>query len=547
MRAHSTKMKPTGSGNPISRRGLVGRAAVLAAIVAAAPARLVAGALSPDQEPLTTPMPGAPTTSNLPLPSTLAADASPEFRAVAEALVAAMREYQVPGTALGILAGDREEHATFGVASVSSLRAVTPVTLFPIASVTKTFTATAIWRLIDAGALALDAPVRSFLPDLQLQDAGTAATVTVANLLDHSAGWYGEDWGFDTGSDDGALARYVAERLPDLPQMFPCGSLFSYNNAAFTLLGRLIEVATGSTYNAAMQSLLFGPLGLADTLLERDAVLARPYADGHAVVPINGRDAVAVQTPLWPPRSNGPAGGIWSTTRDVLRYARLHLGASVLSGPASIVRPESLKRMQTVAMPVPGLPLSMGRSWFIQEVGGIRAIMHDGDAAGQHTQFLIVPGQQFAFILCCNAQPGGQAAQDVLDEALARYPGLGTLSGRVGVTHAVLADADAPTITLTPEALASYAGRYVDPAETDTVTTTTDGLEMTSLLTAEPGTYSPAIQPVTPDPPQPVPLSFLAPDLALAGRVKVPFARDASGQVGWIGSGLRLRPRTGPV
>ncbi len=546
MRTHSTQTKRTGSANLISRRRLLGRATALAAVLAAAPARVVAGVLPPDEEPLTAPMPATPTGANLPLPSTLAADASPEFRAVAEALTAAMRKYQIPGTALGILAGDREEHATFGVASVSSLRAVTPATLFQIGSLTKTYTATAIWRLIDAGALSLDAPVRSFLPDLQLQDAGTAATVTVANLLDHSAGWYGDE-GFDTGSDDDALARYVAERLPDLPQMFPCGAFFSYNNAAFTLLGRLIEVATGSTYNAAMQSLLFGPLGLADTLLERDAVLARLYADGHTIGPINGRDAVAVQTPLWLPRVADPAGGIWATTRDVLRYARLHLGAGALSGPASIVRPESLGQMQAVALPVPWPSLSMGMNWFIQEVAGLRAIMHGGDTVGQHTEFVMVPEHHFAFILFSNAQPGSQLAQEVLDEALARYPGLGALSGQVGITRALLADADTPTVTLTPEALASYAGTYVDPGETDTVTATADGLQIAVEQTPEPGTFNPAIQPVAPLPTQSAPLSFLAPDLALVGQGKVPFVRDASGRVGWLGSGLRLRPRTGPA
>src|SRR5437588_3764153 len=134
-----------------------------------------------------------------------------------------------------------------------------------------TDTATASWRLIDEGALALDARVRTYLPTLRLSDEATAATVTVANLLDHTAGWYGDE-GFDTGSGDDALARYVAERLPVLPQLFPCGAFFSYNNAAFQLLGRLIEVATGTPYNDALQRLLLRPLGLEDTLLEREAV-----------------------------------------------------------------------------------------------------------------------------------------------------------------------------------------------------------------------------------------------------------------------------------
>ena len=120
-----------------------------------------------------------------------------------------MRRHKIPGTALGILAGDREEHATFGVASVSSLQPVTPDTLFQIGSLSKTYTASVIWRLIDERALALDAPVHTFLPDLRLSDAATAASVTVANLLDHSAGWYGDE-GFDTGSGDDARPRAAA-------------------------------------------------------------------------------------------------------------------------------------------------------------------------------------------------------------------------------------------------------------------------------------------------------------------------------------------------
>src|SRR5262245_27154072 len=195
-------MKTTGMPHRISRRRILALAGGTAAAMAAIPGRLAA-----QQGPAEPTTPGA-TAPEIPLPSSLAADASPEFRAVAEALVAAMRESRIPGAALGILAGDREEHATFGVASLSSLRPVTPATLFQTGSLAKTYTATAIWRLIDEGALGLDAPVRTYLPTLRLSDEATAATVTVANLLDHTAGWYGDD-AIDTGSDADALARFV--------------------------------------------------------------------------------------------------------------------------------------------------------------------------------------------------------------------------------------------------------------------------------------------------------------------------------------------------
>lgn len=527
-------MTSTGRLPRISRRRVLALSGGAAAALTVAPGRLAAR--QPPIEP-----PAGATAADSPLPSTIAADASPEFRAVAEALVAALRESRIPGAALGILAGDREEHAVFGVASLSSLRAVTPATLFQIGSLTKTYTATAIWRLIDEGALALDAPVRTYLPTLRLSDETTAATVMVANLLDHTAGWYGDE-GFDTGSDADALARYVAERLPVLPQLFPCGAFFSYNNAAFQLLGRLIEVATGTHYRDALQRLLLGPLRLEDTLLEPEAVLRRAYADGHVALPINGRDVVAVQTPLWLPRNVDPAGGIWATTRDVLRYARFHLGALAVPEQASIVRPASLRRMQEPAVPVPGLPIWMGLDWFSQEVDGVRAISHNGDTLGQHTVFLAVPERGFAVVLLLNGQPGVAPELAVLDEALARYPGLGRLSGQVGLTRAALAPEGAEPVALTREQLAAYVGRYVDPGQTDTYRLTADGLEATPELTPEPGSWEATI---TPSPPAgPVPITFLAVDSAVAGGGRLPFVRNASGDVGWVGAGLRLRPHT---
>jgi CubicO group peptidase (beta-lactamase class C family) len=513
---------------PISRRAVV---VALAATAAAAAAGC--GGRTPTDTPAAAPAPPA----ELPLPVLLARDASPEFRAVADALVAAMREARIPGAALGILAGGREEHASFGVASLSSLRPVNPNTLFQIGSLTKTFTATAIWRLIDEGKLALDAPVRRYLRGLRLRDEATITAVTVANLLEHSAGWYGDE-GFDTGDDAFALTRYVDTRLPELPQLFECGEFFSYNNSAFSLLGRLIELTVTTDYNDAMVKLVLGPLGLANTVLDREAVLKRPYADGHIAMPVNGRDTVAVQTPLWVPRSADPAGGIWSTTRDVLRYARLHLGLEP-PGRTRIVTPASLQGMQDPAAGVPGLSLSMGRSWFSQDVDGLRVISHDGDTMGQHTVFVAVPQRRFAFILLLNGQPGAVAGLAALNEALARYPGLGPLSGKVGLISALLVAPD--TQEAGPdEQLRAYAGRYADPGMTETFRMAGPGLERTVEPTPEPGSWQPAI--VAP-PPEPAPVGFLERDIAVSGGMRLPFVRNRDGEVGWVADGLRLRPR----
>ena len=290
-----------------------------------------------------------------------------------------------------------------------------------------------------------------------------AAEVTVANLLDHSAGFYGDE-GFDTGEDDGAIARYVTERLPQLPQIFPLGEFFSYNNAAFTVLGRLIEVATGTIYNAAMEHLLLGPLGLQDSLLDHAAVRQRPYADGHVAMPINGHPALSGETPLWVPRSVDPAGGIWSTTRDVIRYGRFHIDAGTVPGTANMVSPESLRQMREPAMPIPGTPIQMGRDWFVQDVDGTRVFYHGGDTLGQHTDFFAIPEQRFALVVLTNGQGGGARGRG----GAGCRPGAVPRAGAAGRQDRPPAGADRATRCadgdLSPaDEVAEYAGRYADP------------------------------------------------------------------------------------
>ena len=528
---------PTPAGH-LSRRTLLSLATSATAMAAVSPATVFAR-----QVVEATPAVPAdtPTVAENSISRSLPGDASPLFRAVADAVVEAMATSLVPGAAIGLVVGDREEHAVFGLASNSSLRPVTAETLFQIGSISKTFTATGIWRLIDEGALDLDAPVRTYLPDLTLMDADVAEQVTVGNLLDHSAGWYGDE-GFDTGEQDDSLARYITERLPQLPQMFPLGEFASYNNAAFTVLGRLIEVSTGTTYGAAIRHLVLDPLGLEDSLLDPEDVWQRPYADGHVAQPINGQVAVAIATPLWLPRSVDPAGGIWSTTRDLIRYARFHSGAGVVAGPSNVVHPDSLAQMQEPVMGFPGTPsLQMGRDWFVQEVDGLRAVFHGGDTLGQHAELVMVPEHNVALAVLTNGQGGGNAvAAAALNTALAGIPALASLVGKVGLIPETTGPADAPAMTLLPEDLTEYVGRYADPGQALTITSTDDGLEVLVETIDQPGAFAPDI--VSPPPPA-IPLIFVADDLAAFGQGRLPFIRDADGRVGWVSLGLRLIPR----
>ncbi|MGI8485005.1 MAG: serine hydrolase domain-containing protein, partial [Thermomicrobiales bacterium] len=438
------------------------------------------------------------------------------------------------------ISGGLEEHATFGVASLSSMRPVTPETVFEIGSITKKVTATAVWHMIDKGVLELDAPVRTYIPDLTLMDTDVAEKVTVSNLLEHSAGWYGDE-GFDTGENDDALERYVAERLPQLPQIFPLGKYFSYNNAAFSVLGRLIEVVTGTTYRAAIRSLLLDPLGMNDTLLDRDAVLQRLYTDGHMALMVTGRLSVAVQTPLWLPRSVDPAGGLWSTTYDLLRYARFHMDRTAVAGDANIVSLENLAQMREPSMPVPGLQLQMGKDWFVQDVDGIRAFFHGGDTTGHHADLVIIPQHNFALVVLTNGQGGGAAsAAAALNAAFAEIPELAPLAGKIGLAAVSAPPTDASPIDLSAADMDEYVGRFADLGQALTLAKADAGLEVTIETIDQPGAFASTLNPA--DPPT-TPVTFIGKDQGVVAGANLPFVRDADGDVAWVSFGLRLLPR----
>ena len=127
------------------------------------------------------------------------------FEELVEVARAQMEEFSVPGASLGVLFDGEEETAALGVTSIEHPLDVTPDTLFQIGSITKTFTATAIMRLVERGAVDLDAAVRTYLPEFRLMDEDVAARATIRQLLTHTGGWLG-DYFADFGRGADALA-----------------------------------------------------------------------------------------------------------------------------------------------------------------------------------------------------------------------------------------------------------------------------------------------------------------------------------------------------
>src|SRR5262245_46319411 len=105
------------------------------------------------------------------------------FEEISALISAKMQQYRIPGVAFGVFKNDRIMTRGFGVTNVDDPQSITPETIFPIASISKTFAATAVMKLVEQGRVDLNASVRKYIPDFRVHDETASNEVTVWNLL----------------------------------------------------------------------------------------------------------------------------------------------------------------------------------------------------------------------------------------------------------------------------------------------------------------------------------------------------------------------------
>ena len=364
------------------------------------------------------------------------------FEHLCEFVEARRAAHDVPGVGIGVSHKGATQTAGFGVTSVESPLPVTDETLFQIGSITKTFTGTAIMRLVEMGKVDLDATVSTYLPDFCVRDEEASATATIRHLLTHTGGWVG-DFFHETGSGDDALSQYASD-MADLEQLAPVGTVWSYNNSAFSVAGRIIEVVTGESYEVALSQLVLEPLGLTSSFFGASEVITHRFVVGHYV---RGRETKVARP--WPlARSTHPAGGIVCHVKDLLEYARFHLGDGRTDDGARLLRPESMSDMQTPQVTVWG-KAGWGLSWSVDETHGVRQVSHGGSTVGQSTHLMLVPAHDLAVAALTNADNGGVVTSEVSRYVMKHYIGVET--------------ADSDPLDAGEADLKQYVGRYTRP------------------------------------------------------------------------------------
>lgn len=437
----------------------------------------------------------------------------PAFNRVCAEAERQMRRLKIPGAAIGILHKGKEYYAGLGVTSVENPLPVTADTLFQIASVSKTFMAQAVTRLVEERRLSLDTPIRRYLPEFQMKDKRVTREVTMRHLLTHTGGWVG-DYFNDFGGGNDALEKMVSS-MRTLPQASPLGEIWSYNNAGFYLAARVVEKLVGKPFESVIKEQVFDPLGMRMTFYSHSEVMTHRFAVGHRII----KNKTVVARPYGQGRSTSPAGGIITTPRDLLRFARFHIGDGGFSGRRVISKVGMTLRHTPAIETTAGK--KMGLSWFTFPAGNSLTLWHGGSINAQKTDFRVIPDRKFGLAIFTNSEYGGEVCSEIASVALKEFLGIQTAVHK--------------PITLSKSARAEYFGHYDVPLSSCDVTADSKGLLV--KITDKGGFPTPSSPPVNQPPPARVAfyakdkiMGIQSPYLPLRGE----FLRGPDGKIKWL-------------
>lgn len=332
-----------------------------------------------------------------------------------EALLDFVREsaakLDVPG--IGIALIDHGEIVFEGGVGVRDMRHPEPVdahTSFMVASNTKGMTTLLLARLVDQGKLAWDDPVAKVYPPFRLGDEETTRQVLIRHLVSASTGLPRMDFEFLFGTTAETPPEAAFASLAATQPTSRFGEVYQYNNqvaaAAGFIAGHVAhpDRELGEAYDAAMQALIFDPLGMNQTTFSTTAALAGNHASPHAKDPDGELHVLRmdINNTLVPYR---PSGGAWSTPHDMILYVRNELAEGVLPDGRRLISPENLLARRSRGAPMGedqwyGMGLQEDATW------GVSVIHHGGGLPGYRSDFFAIPSAQVGAVILTNADDG---------------------------------------------------------------------------------------------------------------------------------------------
>lgn len=313
-----------------------------------------------------------------------------------------MADWRIPGVAVAVVRdGEVILSQGYGWQNLRKKQPATDNTVFPIASITKSFTTTLLGMLVDEGKLDWDKPVRDFMPEFSLFDPVASERVTPRDLVCHRTGLPRHDnmWDFTEFT-----RREIFARLRHLQPSRDLRAAYQYNNLMYMAAGVLVETLTGMGWEQNLRERIFKPLGMSSTYPILPDVLGHP----RLATPYLERDGRVVPVAPKDFQSCGPAGTICSSAADMIRWVQLQLRRGKW-GRRRLISEENLAQIHSPATVIPGpypwpeIPMSAyALGWMVSVYRGEKRVMHNGAIDGFRTVASFMPERNWGLVVLTN-------------------------------------------------------------------------------------------------------------------------------------------------
>ena len=316
----------------------------------------------------------------------------------------------VPGVAVGLVQDGKIVFADgFGTKELGGTSKPDGNTLFMIASNTKALTTLLLAKLVDEHRITWDTPVITLLPTFRLGDAETTRSVLVKHLICACTGMPRQDleWIFKFA---GMTPTSELALLGTMQPTSKFGELFQYSNLMAAAAGYTAsyvihpQMEYGAAYDSAMQSYVFDPLQMKATTFDPKHALVGNHASAHSP-DFDGKPSkamTAINEAVIPLR---PAGGAWSSARDMLQYVSMELANGKLPNGAAYISKGPLLERRAPQVFI-GQDVSYGMGLEVDTTYGVPVVHHGGDLTGYHSDMIWLPDQNVGAVILTNGDPG---------------------------------------------------------------------------------------------------------------------------------------------
>ncbi|MBN1602298.1 MAG: beta-lactamase family protein [Chitinispirillaceae bacterium] len=284
----------------------------------------------------------------------------------------------------------------FGYANKENKTKASSETLFPIASITKTFTGIAVMQLTEKGLIDLDKPIGDYIEELSLP-GGEEKIITTRMLLTHHSGIQGDilyNWYLPEVSNNSLVYEQIVDLVNKEGCIFPPGKMYSYSNSGYSLLGVLIHRVSGIPYVDYVHSNILTPLDMNSAIMFAGEKTSNQIALGY-----DGKSSSAM-----PMKLGVPAGGMALSANDAAKYIQAVI--NIYHGNELLLKTATLHQMMTSqndSIPI-DKGFSIGLTWFLQNPikAYTKYTSHRGELPPYHSMLVILPELKIGVCITTN-------------------------------------------------------------------------------------------------------------------------------------------------